>query len=84
MGWTGINVDPPERDLDPENPYADPAALLQHRQQKVREKLVRIERAKVPIPPLHRILSYAAWLELAYRTRCGSSDDAIVHGQLAC
>ena len=47
MGWTGVYADPPEREVDPEHPYADPAALMQHRQQKVREKLIRVEKAKV-------------------------------------
>jgi hypothetical protein len=60
MGWTGINVDPPQREVDPEDPYADPVALLQHRQQKVREKLVRVEKAKVRYPPCNSPLSFAS------------------------
>ena len=47
MGWSGVYADPPEREIDPEHPYADPAALMQHRQQRVREKLIRVEKAKV-------------------------------------
>lgn len=47
MVWTGPSFEPPDRPFDPEHPYADPAALIQQRQQKVREKLVRVEKAKV-------------------------------------
>ena len=71
MGWTGVYADPPERDIDPENPYADPAALMQHRQQKVREKLIRVEKAKVR---LSSICSHACLLlaQAATQSSCPS------------
>ncbi len=47
MGWSGPTFEPPERPLDPEDPYADPAALIQHRQHRAREKIVQVEKAKV-------------------------------------
>ncbi|EIE24286.1 hypothetical protein COCSUDRAFT_28734 [Coccomyxa subellipsoidea C-169] len=47
MGWSGPEFEPPSRPFDPEDPYADPAALIQQRQHKAREKIVRVEKAKL-------------------------------------
>jgi hypothetical protein len=49
MGWSGPNFEPPNRPFDPEDPYADPAALIQQRQHRAREKIVRVEKAKVRV-----------------------------------
>ncbi len=45
--YTGPKFEPPSRPYDPEDPYADPAALFEQREQKAREKFVQIEKAKV-------------------------------------
>ncbi|BDA46010.1 probable NADH dehydrogenase [ubiquinone] 1 beta subcomplex subunit [Coccomyxa sp. Obi] len=47
MVWSGPSFEPPERPIDPEDPYADPAALIQHRQHRAREKIVQVEKAKI-------------------------------------
>ncbi|GJP54296.1 hypothetical protein CLOM_g15745 [Closterium sp. NIES-68] len=45
-GKPTFDVTPPD-DFDPSNPYADPVAMLEHREWLVREKMVAIERAKL-------------------------------------
>ena len=37
---------PPEN-YNPEDPYADPVALVEHREYNVRQKAIQVERAKV-------------------------------------
>lgn len=49
MGWTPPAFGQSERPFDPEDPYADPAALIEQRIKKTHEKMVQIEKAKVSI-----------------------------------
>ena len=37
----------PPPNYNPEDPYADPVALLEYREWQMREKLVKVEEAKV-------------------------------------
>ncbi|KAG9448943.1 hypothetical protein H6P81_008908 [Aristolochia fimbriata] len=39
--------DGPPDDFDPNNPYADPVAMLEYREYLVREKWIDIEKAKI-------------------------------------
>ena len=45
-GKPEFDVTPPD-DFDPAKPYADPVAMLEHREWLVREKYVAIEKAKI-------------------------------------
>ncbi len=47
MGWSPPTFGKAERPFDPEDPYADPAALIEQRIKKTHEKMVQIEKAKV-------------------------------------
>ncbi|CAK0771986.1 hypothetical protein CVIRNUC_003917 [Coccomyxa viridis] len=47
MGWSPPTFGQAERPFDPEDPYADPAALIEQRIKKTHEKMVQIEKAKV-------------------------------------
>lgn len=38
------------KNFDPENPYADGVAMIQHREHIVREKMIKVETAKVRLP----------------------------------
>ena len=48
MGWKAGKFpnDPPER-FNPDDPYADPVALLEYREWVMRRKNIDIEKAKV-------------------------------------
>lgn len=39
--------DAPPEDFDPAKPYADPVAMLEQREYRVREKLIQVEKAKI-------------------------------------
>ena len=54
MGWSPPSFGQAERPFDPEDPYADPAALIEQRIKKTHEKMVQIEKAKVIV---HSVLS---------------------------
>ncbi|RWR93883.1 NADH dehydrogenase ubiquinone 1 beta subcomplex subunit 10-A-like protein [Cinnamomum micranthum f. kanehirae] len=43
----GVEFDEGPPDFDPNNPYADPVAMLEHREYLVREKWIAIESAKI-------------------------------------
>jgi hypothetical protein len=47
MVYSGPKFDPPSRPFDPEHPYDDPVALFEQREQRAREKIVQVEKAKV-------------------------------------
>ncbi len=49
MGWSPPTFGQAERPFDPEDPYADPAALIEQRIKKTHEKMVQIEKAKVTV-----------------------------------
>ena len=49
MGWSPPAFGKAERPFDPEDPYADPAALIEQRIKKTHEKMVQIEKAKVSL-----------------------------------
>ncbi|XXG83770.1 hypothetical protein AAC387_Pa10g1452 [Persea americana] len=43
----GVEFDEGPPDFDPNNPYADPVAMLEYREYLVREKWIAIETAKI-------------------------------------
>jgi len=49
----------PPDDFDPAKPYADPVAMLEHREFLVREKLIQVETAKI----LRQRLQHCYWRE---------------------
>lgn len=49
---------PPE-DFDPAKPYADPVAMLEQREYRVREKLIQVETAKI----LRQRVQHCYWRE---------------------
>ena len=53
MVWSQPAFGKAERPFDPEDPYADPAALIEQRIKKTHEKMVQVEKAKVSVRDLH-------------------------------
>eukprot|EP00884_Botryococcus_braunii_P010880 jgi/Botrbrau1/19794/Bobra.0124s0042.1 len=47
MPWKGVYAPPPPENFDPEDPYKDPVALTEHRLYLMREKAVKVEKAKI-------------------------------------
>jgi hypothetical protein len=48
MGWDGWKFpEGPPKNFDPENKYADPVALLEEREYITRQKMIKVEKAKV-------------------------------------
>jgi len=47
MGWRGFRFpeDPPQ--VNPDDPYGDPVALIESREYSLRRKMIDVEKAKV-------------------------------------
>ena len=52
MVWSPPAFGKADRPFDPEDPYADPAALIEQRIKKTHEKMVQVEKAKVSVRDL--------------------------------
>ena len=47
MGWTGFRFPEEKPEIDPNDLYKDPVALMEYREWQVRRKQIDIEKAKV-------------------------------------
>ena len=47
MGWRGFRYSDEKPEINLEDPYADPIALMKYREYEVRRKQIDIEKAKV-------------------------------------